>query len=224
MTTKVDRSVLVDVPVTTAYNQWTQFEEFPRFMDGVEQVRQLADDRLEWVAEIAGVRRQWIARILEQVPDQKVAWAAEQGATNAGAVTFSSEGGSTRVHLQLEFEPTGLLEGLADKLNLVERQAEADLERFKEFIEAQASASGAWRGAINEGSGAGTPTVADAAASRDDSGTVDDTGIGDVSQPDPPVGGGSGVADPGLVREPFNPLVDDLPGEDVDPHSPRRAL
>ncbi len=174
MTTKVDKSILVDVPVTTAYNQWTQFEEFPRFMKGVEQVSQLSDDRLEWIAQIAGVRRHWVARILEQVPDLKVAWAAEEGATNAGAVTFTGEGGSTRVHLNLEYEPEGLLEGLADKLHLVERQAEGDLERFKDFIEARGQATGAWRGAVNEESDTGIPTRAVAEGSPGDSGTLDD--------------------------------------------------
>ena len=90
ITTKVEKSVLVTVPVSTAYNQWTQFEDFPQFMDGVESVKQLSDDRLEWNAEIAGVRRQWQAKILEQVPDQRVAWAATEGATNAGTVTFEA--------------------------------------------------------------------------------------------------------------------------------------
>lgn len=184
MTTKVEKSVLVDVPVSTAYNQWTQFEDFPRFMKGVEQVRQLSDDRLEWVAEIGGVRRQWIAQILEQVPDQKVAWAAVEGATNAGAVTFQAEGGSTRVHLSLEYEPEGILEGLADKLNIVERQAEGDLQRFKEFIESEDLATGAWRGAINQGAGVGTPGVADATASFGDSGKVEDSGVGDAGPDD----------------------------------------
>ena len=90
MTTNVEKSIEVDVPVSTAYNQWTQFEEFPHFMGGVTKVTQLTDDRLEWVAEIAGVKRQWEAKILEQVPDQKVAWAATQGATNAGSVRFEA--------------------------------------------------------------------------------------------------------------------------------------
>jgi uncharacterized membrane protein len=111
MTTKIEKSVLVNVPVSTAYNQWTQFEDFPQFMEGVESVKQLSDDRLEWVAEIAGVGRQWQAKILEQVPDQKIAWAATEGATNAGAVTFEDVGGGqTRVNLTLEYEPEGLLE------------------------------------------------------------------------------------------------------------------
>src|SRR5918993_3333053 len=104
MTTRVEKSILVNVPVGTAYNQWTQFEDFPQFMGGVERVTQLNDDRLEWVAEIAGVRRQWEAKILEQVPDRKIAWAATEGATNAGSVTFEDLGGDqTSVSLTPEY-------------------------------------------------------------------------------------------------------------------------
>lgn len=126
---------------------------------------------MEWVAEIAGVRRQWQAKILQQVPDRKIAWAATEGATNAGAVTFEDVGGGqTRVNLSLEYEPEGLIEKVGDKLNIVENQAEADLERFKAFIESERYATGAWRGSVNEGAGAGTPTVDDAAASRGDTG------------------------------------------------------
>jgi uncharacterized membrane protein len=171
MTTKVEKSVLVNVPVGAAYNQWTQFEDFPQFMGGVESVRQLSDDRLEWVAEIVGVRRQWQAKILEQVPDQKIAWAATEGATNAGAVTFEDVGGGqTRVNLTLEYEPEGLIENVGDKLNIVETRAEGDLERFKEFIESERDATGAWRGSVNKGADVGTPDVDDAAVSRGDSG------------------------------------------------------
>jgi uncharacterized membrane protein len=174
MTTKVERSVLLNVPVSTAYNQWTQFEDFPQFMEGVESVKQLSDDRLEWVAEIAGVRRQWQAKILEQVPDQKIAWAASEGATNAGAVTFEDVGGGqTRVNLSLEYEPEGLMENVGDKLNIVENRAEGDLVRFKEFIESEPSETGAWRGSINVGADVGTPDVDDAAVSRGDSGQVE---------------------------------------------------
>lgn len=170
MTTKVEKSVLVNVPVAVAYNQWTQFEDFPQFMGGVRSVTQLSDDRLQWVAEIAGVKRQWEARILEQVPDHKVAWAATEGATNAGAVTFEDVGGGqTSVHLWLEYEPEGLVEKVGDKLNVVENQAEKDLERFKTFIEAEGYATGAWRGSVGV-AGVGTPGVEDAAASRGDSG------------------------------------------------------
>jgi ribosome-associated toxin RatA of RatAB toxin-antitoxin module len=171
MTTKVEKSILVNVPVSTAYNQWTQFEDFPQFMGGVKSVTQLEDNRLEWVAQIAGVRRQWTARIVEQVPDQKVAWAATEGATNAGAVTFEDVGGGqTSVHLSLEYEPEGLLEKAGDKLNIVENQAEADLDKFKAFIEAEGYATGAWRGSVNEGAAVGTPGVAEASSSQGDTG------------------------------------------------------
>src|ERR671913_1598383 len=110
MSTRVEKTIIVNVPVSRAYNQWTQFEDFPQFMGGVSSVTQRSDDRLQWVAEIAGVKRQWEARILEQVPDRKVAWAATEGATNAGSVTFEDLGGRTRVSLFLEYEPEGLVE------------------------------------------------------------------------------------------------------------------
>ncbi|MBT2514988.1 SRPBCC family protein [Arthrobacter sp. ISL-30] len=171
MSTKVEKRILVNVPVSTAYNQWTQFEDFPHFMGGVKSVKQLSDDRLEWVAEIAGVRRQWQAKILEQVPDRKIAWAATEGATNAGAIEFEDVGGGqTSLRLTLEYEPEGLVEKIGDKLHLVENRAEADLNRFKAFIEDERYASGAWRGTIGEGATAGTPGVEDAAASQGDSG------------------------------------------------------
>jgi uncharacterized membrane protein len=177
MTTKVEKSVLVNVPVSTAYNQWTQFEDFPQFMEGVESVKQLSDDRLEWVAKIAGVRRQWQAKILEQVPDQKIAWAATEGATNAGAVTFEDVGGGqTRVNLALEYEPEGLIETVGDKLNIAKSLAEGDLERFKSFIESEREATGGWRGSVSEGADVGTPDVDDAAVSRGDSGKAEERG------------------------------------------------
>ena len=175
MTTKVEKTVVVDMPVSTVYNQWTQFEEFPQFMGGVEKVTQLADDRLEWVAELGGVRRQWVAKVLEQVPDHKVAWAAVEGATNAGAVTFAAVGPTqTEVNLTMEFEPEGFLETVADKLHIVENQAEHDLENFKRFIESEGYATGAWRGSINQGATVRTPGIEDAASSYGDTGKVGD--------------------------------------------------
>jgi carbon monoxide dehydrogenase subunit G len=171
MSTKVEKSILVNLPVSTVYNQWTQFEDFPQFMGGVKQVTQLSDERLEWVAEIGGIRRQWEARILEQVPDQRIAWAATEGATNAGSVSFEDLGGTTRVNLVLEYEPEGLVEKVGDKLNVVDKQAEGDLERFKAFIESESYATGAWRGTVaGVGAPVGSPTVEDAAESRGDSG------------------------------------------------------
>jgi ribosome-associated toxin RatA of RatAB toxin-antitoxin module len=171
MSTRVEKRILVNVPVSTAYNQWTQFEDFPHFMGGVKKVTQLSDDRLEWVAEIAGVKRKWEARILEQRPDQKVAWAATEGATNAGSVEFEDVGGGqTSIKLFIDYEPEGVVEKIGDKLHVVEHQAEADLKRFKAFIEDEGYASGAWRGSVNEGGSVGTPGVEHAAGSLGDSG------------------------------------------------------
>src|SRR3954462_4788462 len=167
MSTKVEKSIQVDVPVTTAYNQWTQFEDFPHFMGGVKDVHQHDDQRLHWVAEIAGVRREWEATILEQIPDQKIAWAATEGATNAGAVRFQSNGPmSPPVFLTLEYEPEGLVEQAGDKLGIVGRQARSDLQKFKALIEDEGYATGAWRGTVNPGMAVGTPDVDTAAASR----------------------------------------------------------
>ncbi|SDS60920.1 Polyketide cyclase / dehydrase and lipid transport [Friedmanniella luteola] len=172
MTTKVEKTVLVNVPLSVAYNQWTQFEEFPQFMGGITSVTQLSDDRLQWVAEIAGIRRQWEARVVEQVPDRRVAWAATEGATNAGSVSFEDVGGGqTSVHLSLEYEPEGLVENVGDKLGVIENRAESDLDRFKAFIESEGYASGAWRGAVvGERTAGSTPGVDDADQTRGDSG------------------------------------------------------
>jgi uncharacterized membrane protein len=146
---KIEESIDVNVPVETAYNQWTQFEEFPSFMEGVEEVRQLEDDRLHWVAEIAGQRREWEAQIDEQHPDERVAWHATGGSTNAGAVTFHRlDDNTTRVMLQLEFEPEGFAEQAGDALGFVRRRATGDLQRFKEYIEARGTETGGWRGDI----------------------------------------------------------------------------
>ncbi len=169
MATKVEKSIVVNVPVDTVYNQWTQFEEFPHFMGGITEIRQLDDTRLQWVAEIAGVKRQWEARILEQKPNEKVAWAATEGATNAGAVYFAAAGaGQTTVRLELEYEPEGVVETIGDKLGVVERRVQADLEKFKSFIEDAGYASGAWRGTV--AGAVGTPGVEAAQGTQDDSG------------------------------------------------------
>ncbi len=164
MTTIIERSITVGAPLSTVYNQWTRFEEFPRFMSGIEQVTQVEDDQLQWVANIGGVRRQWKAQVLEQVPDQKVAWAATEGATNAGSVTFEDAGsGQTIVHLRLEYDPEGFLENVGDKLHVVHRQTEQDLQHFKSYMESHGRETGAWRGAVNEGSqiGAGLASGGD---------------------------------------------------------------
>jgi len=154
--TTYEESVEVKVPVTTAYNQFTQFEEFPRFMEGVESVSQMTDDRLHWVAEIGGQKRDWYARIVEQVPDQRIAWKAEAGTGNSGVVTFHRIDDTTsRVMLQMEFYPQDWQEKAGDKLGMVGRQIKADLERFKEYIEGRGMETGAWRGEIHQEKRAG---------------------------------------------------------------------
>src|SRR4051794_33546613 len=193
MATRVRKSVDVDVPAQTAYNQWTQFEEFPHFMDGISEVRQLDERTLHWVAVIGGVKREWQAVVLEQVPDQKVAWAATEGATNAGAVFFASAGPTrTTVTLEFEYEPEGVIETVADKTGLVGRRAEKDLERFKAFIEDEGYASGAWRGSVP--GVVGTPGVEHAAASKGDSGGAGCPPEGGAGAAPPPGPAGPGPA------------------------------
>jgi uncharacterized membrane protein len=147
----IEESVEVEVPVRTAYNQWTQFEDFPRFMEGVEEVRQLTDTKVHWVAEIAGQRREWDAEITEQIPDERISWCSTEGATNSGVVTFHRLGdGKSKVMLQLEFEPEGAMEQASDKLGMVKTRTKGDLKRFKEFIESQSGETGAWRGEVDQ--------------------------------------------------------------------------
>jgi len=143
------KSIDVEVPAQTAYDQWTQFEEFPEFMEGVESVHQLDDVNLRWRAEVGGKTLEWTARITEQIPDKRIAWTSTSGARNAGVVTFhrlSDE--SSRVMLQLDYEPDGVVENLGSLLGVIDARAEGDLERFKEFIEARGHETGAWRGRI----------------------------------------------------------------------------
>ena len=148
---KIVESVDVAVPVRTAYDQWTQFESFPMFMEGVEKVEQLDDTTLRWKASIAGQERTWKARITEQLPDERVAWTSIDGAKNAGVVTFHRLGDNlTRVTLQLDVDPDGPVENIGDALGLVERRAKGDLERFREFIEGRGVETGAWRGTVSQ--------------------------------------------------------------------------
>ena len=143
------KSIEIDLPVSPVYNQWTQFEDFPQFMEGVESVTQLDDKRLHWVAEIAGTREEWDAEIVDQEPDRRIAWRAISGTTNDGVVTFESLGAnSTRVTLDLDVEAEGLKEKIGEKLGVVSKQAEGDLKRFKEFIESRGAETGAWRGEV----------------------------------------------------------------------------
>jgi carbon monoxide dehydrogenase subunit G len=146
---RYEHSIDVNVPLETAYNQWTQFEEFPRFMEGVKSVTQITDTRLHWVAEIAGKEREWDAEITEQKPDSRIAWHSISGAQNAGVVTFHYiDRDTTRVMLQMELEPEGLVENVGAALGIVQRRISGDLERFKDFIEAKGFETGAWRGKV----------------------------------------------------------------------------
>jgi uncharacterized membrane protein len=145
----VVETIDVNVPVGTAYNQWTQFEEFPRFMEGVKSVTQLDDTHLHWVAEIAGKEKEWDAEISQQEPDMRIAWNATSGAENAGVVTFHRiDDDTSRVTLQLDVEPEGIVEDVGTALGFLERRVKGDLERFKEFIEGRGTESGAWRGTV----------------------------------------------------------------------------
>lgn len=146
---RVEHSVNVKVPIRTAYNQWTQFEEFPRFMDTVKEVRQLDDKRLHWRASLAGHEEEWDAVITEQKPDERIAWTSTTGAKNAGVVTFHYvDPNTTRVMLQLDYEPEGTVEKVGSALGIPQQQIEGDLDRFKKFIEAQGHETGAWRGEV----------------------------------------------------------------------------
>jgi uncharacterized membrane protein len=148
---RIEKTIEVDRPVRTVYNQWTQFEEFPRFMEGVKQVTQLDDQRLHWVAEISGKQKEWDATITEQIPDRRISWQSEGGEFNAGTVSFEPVGPDrTRITLELVYDPKGFVENAGDALGIVSRRVEGDLKRFKEFIEQHGQETGAWRGTIQE--------------------------------------------------------------------------
>jgi uncharacterized membrane protein len=146
----IEQSIDVSVPVSTTYNQWTQFEDFPHFMEGVREVRQLDDRRLRWRVDVGGKEKTWEAEITEQIPDARVAWQSTSGAKNVGVVTFhrlSPE--KTRVMLQLEYDPEGVVENIGDAVGVASARVRGDLQRFKEFIEQRGRETSAWRGSIN---------------------------------------------------------------------------
>jgi uncharacterized membrane protein len=147
----VTESVDVEVPVHTAYNQWTQFEEFPHFMEGVEQVTQLDDRHNHWVTSVAGARREFDTEIIDQLPDERVAWRTVTGdVKQKGVVTFQRlDDTRTRVNLAMDVEPSGMAEKAAYLVGIIDRRAKGDMRRFKEYIEERGSESGAWRGRIS---------------------------------------------------------------------------
>ena len=148
----IKESIDVAVPVSTAYNQWTQIEEFPKFMEGVQSVHQTDDTHHRWVAEVGGERREWQAEIVEQVPDQKVAWRATGGNGPNGIVTFEQLGADTTlITAEMSYEPEGFKETLGAKIGLDNRRVREDLERFKQIVEALGQETGAWRGEVHSG-------------------------------------------------------------------------
>lgn len=145
----VQKFIDVNVPVSTAYNQWTQFEEFPRFMEGVKSVRQLDDKRLHWKTQIAGKEEDFDAVIDQQLPDQRIAWHSTIGPKQGGVVTFHRlADNKTRIMLQMEYEPQGVVEKAGDMLGAVSMRIQGDLDRFKKYVEERGAASGGWRGEI----------------------------------------------------------------------------
>lgn len=147
----VEESIEVNVPLSTAYNQWTQFEEFPRFMDSVHEVRQVDDTHLHWRADVAGKEKQWDAEITEQTPDKRIAWRSTSGVPNGGVVTFHKlDDTTTKVMLQMQYTPEGAVESIGDALGAVRMEARRNLERFKEMIEARGRETGAWRGEVTQ--------------------------------------------------------------------------
>jgi uncharacterized membrane protein len=149
---KIEKSIQIELPVRIVYDQWTQFEEFPKFMEGVKKVEQLDDKRLRWRAEIGGVEEEWIAEIIEQVPDKRISWHSTSGARNDGVVTFAELAENiSLVTLRLAYDPAGPVENVGNALGVVEHRVEGDLKRFKEYVESRGSETGAWRGEIHEG-------------------------------------------------------------------------
>ncbi|WP_433165165.1 SRPBCC family protein [Kribbella sp. CA-247076] len=145
----ITQSVDVDVPVTTAYNQWTQFESFPQFMEGVEEVRQLDATHTHWVTKVAGATREFDATITEQHPDERVAWRSDSGPNHGGVITFHQLSPErTRVTAQMDIEPEGVVEKAGDMLGVIEGRVKGDLQRFKKFIEERPGETGAWRGDV----------------------------------------------------------------------------
>lgn len=143
---RLEKSIDVELPLRTVYDQWTQFAEFPHFMEGVQEVRQIDPTHLFWRADIAGKTAEWEAEIYEQIADSRIAWRSTSGAPNAGAVSFQPLGPSlTRVELVLDYQPLGALEKIGDALGLVSGRVEGDLQHFKAFVEKRGAASGAWR-------------------------------------------------------------------------------
>ncbi|WP_157254415.1 SRPBCC family protein [Nonomuraea typhae] len=182
----IEYSADVRVPVSVAYNQWTQFESFPEFMQGVESVRQLTDTRAAWLAEIAGVKREFESEITEQHPDERVAWRSHGPPRHAGVVTFHRlDDTTTRVMLQMEYDPEGFVETAGDWLQVVRMRVQGDLRRFKDFIESRDRETGAWRGDVPRPNAPGADTSPHTRSAQSHEAPLPGTGY-----PAPPASGG----------------------------------
>jgi uncharacterized membrane protein len=145
----IEESIEVNVPVKTAYNQWTQFEEFPQFMHSVKEVRQIDDTHLHWRANVAGQEKEWDVEITEQIPDDRIAWRSTSGVPNGGVVSFHRISDNvTRIMLQMDYQPEGALENLGDAIGAVRMEARGNLQRFKDLLELRGRETGAWRGSV----------------------------------------------------------------------------
>jgi uncharacterized membrane protein len=149
---RIEKAFEIDVPVRAAYDQWTQFEQFPRFMEGVREVRQIDDTHLHWRASVGDKEKEWDAEIVEQVPDEIIAWRSTSGAPNAGRVRFEPlSPDRTRLHLRMEYEPETAVEKAADALGVLSRKVDKTIEDFRQFIERRGRETGAWRGEVHRG-------------------------------------------------------------------------
>ena len=146
----ITESIDVGVDVTTAYDQWTQFESFPQFMEGVDEVRQIDDTHLHWVTSVGPVTREFDATVTEQHPDERVAWKSDNGPEHAGVVTFHRlDDQTSKVTVQMDIDPEGFVENVADKAGILDQRVKGDLKRFKDFIESRGTETGAWRGEVD---------------------------------------------------------------------------
>lgn len=147
----IEKSIDVDVPVSVAYGQWTQFEQFPQFMDGIVEVRQIDDSHVRWVADVRGERKEWDAEIVEQKPDRVIAWRSVGGLQNSGRVEFEPTDSGTRVSVEMEYEPEGVKETVGAMIGMDGSQVEGDLERFRDLVEGRETPTGEWRGSVQSG-------------------------------------------------------------------------
>lgn len=233
---KIEHSIDIGVPVREVYDQWTQFESFPQFMEDVDSVNQTDDTHLHWVATVAGKRQEWDAEITEQTPDQRIAWTSINGDANAGAVDFHRLGDkSTRITLTMDVEPSGLAEKVGTALGIPSGRVKGDLERFRDFIERRGTATGGWRGEVEQDDVTGSPAKAGAGigerelsgvgamgASRTgmpgaDGAGADGAGSGGATADDPyGVGAGATSYDTGAPSG--SPLTGDMGSGMPDPH------